>query len=191
MTPEERLGMREWHVKSPRGTYAICVCGQLWTCPTIMLLDDLDAAELKVNSLSSGLKAMDHFLAEADLATAQARKDAERWRAQAGKLAADLDGMSRTFSPYPSDNTERWREEHEIWETAAATLADPDAASALKELRALREIAAALIADRALAVAEVATVEMCAAAERRILNALADYDALAVTQAATAKEGGL
>ena len=164
MTPEERAAMREWHVKASRGTYAICACGQLWTCPTITLLDDLDAATA----------------------------EAERWRAQAGKLTAALEDLRAAVWLFVEEEDAASRREcyaqlSEVSEEAEELLDDPDAASALAELRALPEVAAATTQWRAL---DLRIIHMQMAdreqvqtdwtrAELRLTQALA---ALAVTQ---------
>jgi hypothetical protein len=48
-------------------------------------------------------------------------------------LVEALGAMRRQFSPYPSENTERWREEHEACEQADAALAEFTTTTTTKE----------------------------------------------------------
>jgi septal ring factor EnvC (AmiA/AmiB activator) len=57
-----------------------------------------------------------------------ARHDADKNRIERQNLDIEmlrdaLQNMRRQFSPYPSEDTERWREEHEACQSADAALA--------------------------------------------------------------------
>ena len=110
MTPEERA--RHTTVGTGKQQERCGVCGMVWPCLTVELWDKLDAAT----------------------------KDAERWRAQAGWLAAALELIRGAGVTGVSGWT--------ISSLAKAALADHDAQRALAELRALREVAAAASAYR-------------------------------------------